>query len=419
MRRQHGGRHLQPVHLFPLLIMANPRTWLGEHAAKILIVALLALPAVFGVVHRDESPIENRMPAVFPARPASWSAALEYPFKLDLWINDHFGFRRQLVRLNSRIRYRLFHQFPTHQVIEGRNGRIFLAAHATAHPPYSAIAVSCGMQFHGASLIAAQLNDFARGYEPLGFDPKMLIVPSAPVLYPEDLPAWLTAQCTPAAAPIPHVLAAPNLAPDTAARLYYPLERMRSLEPKVHAIPKTWFHWAGVGPRVVAQETVRRFWGLTQPVAALAVHMEMRDSDIAHLFEGVTLQSEIEVNDYAASGIEACEGPQCFPELSSIANQLIDMSRYRNARAPGRRLVLLTDSYGHYIAGDFAPFFREVVHISTNNFGLLDDTDMATLRQTFLHPEPGEQLLFVYHDISVLGGRIDADRKRLLPQNLL
>jgi hypothetical protein len=395
--------------------MANSRTWLGEHAAKILIVALLALPAVFGVVHRDESPIENRMPAVFPAWPASWSAALEYPFKLDLWINDHFGFRRQLVKLNNWIRYRFFHQFPTHQVIAGRNGRIFLAAHATSHLPYSAILLSCGAQFHDAGLIAGQLNNFANGYGRLGLDPKIVIAPSAPAAYPEDLPAWLTTQCTLAAAPIPRVLAAENLMPEARAKVYFPLERMRSLEPNVHAIPKTWFHWAGAGPRVVAEDTVRRFWGFAQRQPPLVIHPEMRDSDISHLFEGVRLQSEIEVADYAASGIEACDGPQCFPELGTIAGKLGDVSRYRNPAAPGRRLVLFSDSYGHYIAGDFAPYFREVVHLSTNTFGLLNSAELAMLRQTFLHPEFGQELLFVYHDVSVLWGRIEADQKLLLP----
>jgi hypothetical protein len=387
------------------------------HSAKILIVFMLAMPALVGLVRKDALPIENRVPALFPSRPDSWNALLRYPAMLDLWINDHFGFRRQLVKLNNRVRYHLFGQFPTRQVVAGRNGRIFLAAHATSHPPYSAILLSCGAHANDMSPIAAQLNRFSAAYDKLGIDAKIMIAPSAPAVYPEDLPAWLAAQCDPVSAPIPRVLAAPLLAPDAQARAYFPMETMRRLEPGEHAIPKTWFHWAGAGPRAVAQESVRRFWPTraAPAPAPLASRTASKDSDIAHLFEGVRLASEVEETDYAASGIDACDRPQCFPELGRIAEKLGDVSRYRNDRAQAGRLVLFSDSYGHYIAGGYSPFFREVVHFSTNNFGLLSADDMAALRQMFLQRAADQQVLFVYHDVSVLWGRIEADQKKLLP----
>jgi hypothetical protein len=263
--------------------------------------------------------------------------------------------------------------------------------------------------------LAVQLNHFFSTYVGLGLDPRLIIVPSSPVLYPEDLPSWLAVRCGSSIVPIQRVLMESTLMPEMRVRTYYPIDAMRSLEPNVHAIPKTWFHWAGVGPRVAAAESVRRFWPLPAPQRTLMTKVESRSSDISHLFEGVRLSSDMEVIDNAASMIDSCEGPQCFPELGAIAQKLGDVSRYRNERAPAERLVLFSDSYGHYVAGAYAPFFREVMHFSTNSLSLLSQEELAALRKVLVRSDGKQKLLFVYHDGSVLTGRVEADRQILAP----
>lgn len=98
-----------------------------------------------------------------------------------------------------------------------------------------------------------------------------------------------------------------------------------------------------------------------------------------------------------------------------IAQKLSDVSRYRNERAPAKRLVLFSDSYGHYVAGAYAPFFREVMHFSTNALTLLNQEELAALRKTLSQQDGKQMLLFVYHDASVLNGRVEVDRKMLVP----
>ena len=123
----------------------------------------------------------------------------------------------------------------------------------------------------------------------------------------------------------------------------------------------------------------------------------------------------MEFIDYAASMIDSCEGPQCFPELGAIARKLGDVSRYRNKRAPAERLILFSDSYGHYVAGAYAPFFREVMHFSTNSLALLNQEELTALHTVLSQGDGKQKLLFVYHDASVITGRVEADRKILAP----
>lgn len=387
---------------------------ISSHAAKIMVVAMLATPAILSVVGNTNKTSENRTLTDFPERPRTLDAALKYPLRLDAWINDHFGFRNTLLKWNNRIRYALFNEFPTNQVIQGKEGRIFLAAHATTHPRYSNIMIGCGYQTIDTNGVASQMNRFATVFAQLGTDARLMVVPSAAALYTDALPDWIASRCSDAGAPVPKILSSPVLTPAASTQVYYPIDAMREIERTTHVIPNTWFHWAGTGPRRVAEASARHLWNIpTAKSVAIPSKMMYRSSDISHLFPGIALGSDIEVADYAGSGIDACIGGRCFDELASIMNRLGDVSYYRNERAPGGRLVLFSDSFGAHIAGWYASHFREVVHVSTNNLEQLSRDELATLRTMLLSPRPESHLLFIYHDASVLVGRLGADLDKL------
>jgi hypothetical protein len=384
---------------------------------KLGVIALLGLPAVLAIL-KPVAPIsENRTLSSFPSRPSSMETALAYPAKLDGWINDHFGLRNTLVKLNNRIRYTLFRQFPTSQVIEGKDGRIFLAAHATTHTPHSAIFLSCGAETDSLRIdvngISGQARNLIEGAKRAGINAKMLVAPSSPALYAKQLPTWLAARCNAASPPVPRVLASPTLSDETRAAIQYPIDIARRIDQTDDYIPKHWFHWAGAGPRIVAEESTKSLLGIeTSGTPPLVSHKESAPSDISHLFPGVTLKSVIEVADLQASGVKVCFGASCFPETPAAAARLGEVARYINDKAPARRLVLLSDSFGAYIAGWYSPFFREVVHLSTNNLGLLAPEDIAALRKQFLNGAPDDHVLFLYHDGSFLANRMKIDQEK-------
>jgi hypothetical protein len=386
------------------------RIWLANNLVAIGVAIILTVPALAALRDKVHAVQENRDLAPLPGRPETWAEAFKYSQQLDHWINDNFGFREKLIKLNNRIRFDLFRQFPTIQVIAGRNGRIFLSAHATFRPPFSAITTPCGYTMKDTDAVAAQLGDALSTLRRGGWDAKILIAPSSPVLYSDELPEWLEQRCEASAAPIPAILASPRLGSDDRKLVFYPLAEMRELKRSMDVFPKTWFHWYGAGPRAVAGLSVDHFWNISPSTGTtLAASSRVVPSDISHMFPGVRLTSEVLVADYPASGVQACRGSACFPDLTEVARKLDEVQTFRNASAPFGKLLILSDSFGEFIAGWYSRYFREVTHITTNRLTELDDAQHEEFRQFLRRELQDSRLLFVYHDGSIIDDRLSHD----------
>lgn len=388
---------------------------LTGNAAKIVLVVLLAVPALRSMTGSSQLEGENRKLAEFPAAPASWQETLKFPARLDQWINDHFGYRDRLLKLNNRVRHALFGTFPTVQVISGQNGRIFMSAHEANFPPYTAIHPTCGFQFHDHEKIAGQMNAMHAAFRGWGIDAKLVIAPSSPAVYQEELPGWLAQRCARSVPPFRNILVPERLSPPVLASVYYPIEELRAARAEGEVIPKTWFHLTGFGSRLLTQKSVERLWNIkADEGTTLKTRIETQTSDLAHLFPGVKLSSKVEAIDFAASGIEECKGAKCYPALQDALEKLGDVNRYRNERAPKERLIMLSDSFGQYSAGWYARYYRDVIHFSTNTLGRLSDGELASLRNFLREEGKRSDVLFFYHDTGVLTGRIDLDLKKLV-----
>lgn len=394
--------------------MEHRKIGFSSCAIGLIIAVALFVPALKSFVHPNQAVGENRDLARLPSLPISIALLLQYSRQLEPWINDHFGFRTYLISLNNKLRYGLFGQFPTIQVISGREGRIFLSSHAAYLPEYSAITIPCGYTFTSPQKVAQQLNALHESFLSRGFDARIMIVPSAPVIYPEALPVWLEERCKSVASPIEATLASTYLNAKTRDAIYFPKTEMLTLKKTVSVFPKTWFHWAGAGPREVAGLSVNFFWKIPpQAGKGIVEHTARTPSDISHLFPGVKLFSYIENPDYAQSRIDVCRGAPCFTHLGSVAEKLQDVAIYRNPDAPYGRLIILSDSFGQFIAGWYPRYFREVIHFSTNSLNQLDATEVLRLKDYIeVHAKAG-RILLLYHDGSVLWDRPAQDQKSL------
>lgn len=390
---------------------------LAAHAAKIAIVSVLALPLLVTLRAAPGASQELRELAPVPAMPTSWGQLLAWPAAADAWINDHFGWRAQMVAGYARLRHDLFGRFPTSQVIAGRDGRIFLAAHSKQAEAYSAIRLSCGWGFNGRAGIVAEINRFAHVFQARGIDARLLVVPSSPIMYSEQLPPWQAERCHPGDAPAYKVLAAPGLEPAARERVYFPLSEMRAMGTQVQFIPLTFFHWMGSGSQAVAAMTEEHFWhrgkGFGKPIPLVA---RRKPSDIGWMFPGIEHDSIADEPDYSGTTITPCLGADCFPELKGVMAKLDTAARYTNS-APGLggRLVMITDSYGYAAGQAFARYHSEVVQVSTNMLARLDADEVAQLRSLLLRPGSGDEVLFLYHDASLYSDRIRDDLKLLRP----
>src|SRR5579884_2908085 len=111
----------------------------------VAVFAMLIAPAVVQALNLDPfRPVaENRLPAPPPAMPRRWDEAMRTTAALDAYIRDRFGLRQPMVRANNWLRWTLFHEVTSPDLLVGKHGRVFLGAHSGG-VPNSMIALPCG-----------------------------------------------------------------------------------------------------------------------------------------------------------------------------------------------------------------------------------------------------------------------------------
>ena len=272
------------------------------------------------------------------------------------------------------VAYRVTGNLPPPLVV-GRNGRVFLGNHP-GEPPGSLIADVCG-----AGIDAAAIAHAADALRPLlaagrntGLPFRMLIVPTAPRLYPEDLPAG-TACAGPAA---DRLTAALN-----DRDVIYPTAAMEALKPRFDVLPRHHFHWAGEGPLRVA-ELVADDMGLTRTLT-LALRPDNRASDLRGFYPGMGLHDRIGTPFLKAAGVAQCTGAACDPAAPD------DVVVYH--RDGPDRLLVIGDSFGDEIGGDFSEY-AGTVWLVRMNLAMAHPPSLAAF-----HPDA---IVVVYHDAGAL-----------------
>jgi hypothetical protein len=361
-----------------------------------LVAAVLCLPMLIELFATTGlRPGENRAPVPPPLMPKTLAEVALWPAKADAYLKDYFGLRSLLVDLHDQILFHIFGAFNSSQVLSGRRGRIFLASHSAAtDTQYSLIQTSCGFGIPQPEMDAAIKGwaEVLRRATARSQDARLIIVPSAAALYPEQLPTWLFRQCEHGVRPAEAI--ARGLPPFLQPRLTDPFPIMKNMHQP--AIPVYNFHWDGRGPKEVAEWLSENVLGRHRAFA-LTGDIVHKPSDLTGFFPGVRLDNEVFEPNVEAAHVTACYGSSCFPRLGSAGAILEDMRRYHGPAAEGR-LLLITDSFGAFVASDLTPYFRDVWQTSINNIHLLTPAQKAQFRETFLAEYRPETVLLLFHD---------------------
>lgn len=361
---------------------------------------------------------ENRVLASRPPMPQDAKAWLAFPAQMDAYVNDHFGLRQSLIAWHNQVRYVLLNEAASPQLSVGKDGVLFFNSHEAAHPRRMSDFL-CGQflrQVGGQAIIEelAQevhatmqqaMHQYART--------SLAFVPTKPILYPENLPAWMQQECAKGTPALPAFLQQltkldqANLAEAqlVSQAVAYPLAAMQAQKATQLLYPKPNFHWHGKGAQIFAQTIAEQEWHLTAQRSFQFVPENLA-SDMQSFMPGIALNIDILTPDYAAAGVEACLGGSCFPE-SRMAAKLGDVSRYRvrkasdeNTAAP-KKLLIISDSFGQGGAGYFSAYFDEVWHVSINNTGALNAAERAELQRDLSHFAP-DRVLYLFHDYSLV-----------------
>jgi hypothetical protein len=367
-----------------------------------LFFGLLAAPLV---THRwVEDPgirsTEQRNAAPLPALPISWTALLEWPKQADAYLADHLGERTDMVLAYNRLRYNLFGETPTEQTVFGTSGRLFLTSHYP-QSPYYLIDIVCGAAIPDATLdrAIADLEQFQRQAASWAPNAYIMIVPSVPALYRGELPDWVQPQCPPTTT-VDRLI---QLLPpgELRDRLLYPKPQMLAAESSGELVPRDNFHWMGLGPETAARVFAEDRLGLS-PHFAMPTREEAMPSDFSYVIPGIPTGDTVLQPDLVAAGVEYCYAADCFPELGPIDTVLGDTSRTRSPQAGDKKLLLISDSFGHMAAPWLAPYFGTIWHFCTNNLAALTPDQVAAFRRVVFTEYQPDIVLYLYHDGSAL-----------------
>ena len=387
-------------------MQALPRTALRRVMQRLFVVAALAIlaaPMVVQFALRSEPRRgENRAPAALPAWPGSLAAVPGWSAGVDAWLKDHFGLRKRYLDVLDQIHYRVFGGFASPQILMGREGRIFLASHGAGEEHRnSLIRIACGAAVapDRPQAIARALATVLERTDAAGAGRSVaILVPSASALYPAQLPPWLERQCR-QATPLAESVAAAMPA-DMKARVasLYPV--LAGLGPATPAIPRHNFHWDGAGPRRAGPWIAETLLG-RRPAFALPTRPVRLRSDITGFFPGLRIEEEVVQVEEAKAGVATCIGPPCFEAVlgAEAARLMEDLRRHDSPLAQGR-LLLLTDSFGRFVAADFTPYFGQVVQVSLNNLPLLSAAQRDRLRRALIAEYRPDTIVYLVHDFA-------------------
>ena len=283
-------------------------------------------------------------------------------------------------RVGAWLRYHLFDEVP-HPIIAGLHGRLFLGNHEN-DPPGSLINDVCRTDPAVIAPAVALLRPLLDAARATRIPARLVIIPTAPRLYPEDLPPPYTCP-NPGTDQVVAKLADPAV--------LYPLNLMTAMKPHFDAIPRVHFHWAGEAPLRVA-EWVGADLGLKRTLE-LGLHNDNRRSDMDGFNRGMAAESHIRTPSTAAAGVVDCQGGgRC------AAAPLPAVVTY--TRPGAGRILVMADSFGDDIGVDFTEF-AGTVWLLRMNFALNDKPD-AVAQKVIRDFKPGA-IVIVYHDAGALG----------------
>ncbi len=281
-------------------------------------------------------------------------------------------------RAEAWLNFRLTGYVPPPLVV-GQHGRLFLGNHPGGLPG-SLISDVCGTTV-GSHAIERSVSDIrpilAAGHA-TGLPFRFLIVPTAPRLDPQDLPPH-----TPCSDPAADRLVAALSDP----AVIYPLAFMQALNKQVDVLPRHHFHWAGEGPLRVAEHVAQ---GMDLPrELTLTLRPDNRSSDLNGFYPGLGLHDRIGTPNLPGAGVKQCD-ERCQPPPPAGVVTFTHPG-------PGRLLVL-ADSFGDELAGNFSEFAGQVWLVRMNLAMLDPPAPLAAA----IHGFQPTGIIVAYHDAGAL-----------------
>ncbi len=153
-------------------------------------VVLLWIPTLdtFLKIDRSPAPGENRLLAKFPATPhASFGEVQKFMGGLELYFNDHFGFRKKLIRWFQSWKFGLYHDRSVLNIILGQDHWMYWSEKQMVEHYLGTVRFTEAQLQSWQKLLEKRRDWLAQQ----GIQYYFVIPPDKQSVYPEHLPAWL------------------------------------------------------------------------------------------------------------------------------------------------------------------------------------------------------------------------------------
>ena len=214
--------------------------------------ALLWLPTVDNFLHLDHTSAfnEKRAPAAFPKLKGGTTGIQDYVKGLEAYFNDHFGWRRQLIRWHGAVEIAVFRKKTANEVVWGTDGWLYYYPPRPGDDPRS----------RGPKLFSPQELETLRHTLECrrdwlacrGITYLFVVAPNKQTIYPEHLPSWLK---SPGPTRLDQFLwYMRNHSTVAILDLREPLKQGKSLAPTYYRSDS---HWNSFGGFIASQEIIR------------------------------------------------------------------------------------------------------------------------------------------------------------------
>ena len=327
-----------------------------------LFVGLLWLPTLDHFFHLDHAPIpsENRLPAQWP-RFQGIGRSRQYIAGLESYFNDHFGFRKRLIRWNNHWKAQLFHESSGAKVLIGRDGWLFYLGNRMIDN-WRGVARWRPEDLENWKRLLEMRRDWLkeRGCKYL-----FVVAPDKQSVYPEDLPDWFGKRAEPSKVEqfVEYIRAHSTV---QVLDLRKALTDAKSIRADYF---KTDTHWnqfgAFVGCRAVIQALARQLPSLKPlPMSACKWEPAHRPpGDLASMLG--TMESHPETQAFrpvpqeAVAKLRPVEDPLRFPKRKESENAPVYTL---NRRASGKAIVF-RDSFAEFWIPFLGQHFRRVIYM--------------------------------------------------------
>ena len=375
---------------------------LSRHALIefVILAGLLAAPAIGHLLSLDRATAqENRRLAEFPPLPKDESALKAFPGQLDLYLNDHFGFRSAFIEKVDMARFYVLGESTSPQVTRGKDGFLFFNSH-TAAQPNSLILRTCSQDNAAADAedLVRSASAIVARYATRGIAVSFIAVPNSARIYgdllPDSTPRSLVSGCL-SEEPDRYARAAEALARKDIVFLY-PLTEFRRWRAEYDVYSRHFFHWTGETPWRTAGLLFERL-GTRLPDGVPRVHSS-QTSDLRGLLGGFHFNGDVYGPDPKTLNQTMCIKRDCMdPALYALTEKGFQVSVTHADHAPLGRVILVSDSFGGAITAGLARGYREVIHL----YPVAPSEDLTVFYETTIPSFAPERVVFVYSDSDI------------------